>query len=143
MRWRPAARAAATICAASCALLANGFSTSTCLPLASAAVHHSQMCRRRQRNVNQVDVVAGDELGITTEGQGNRVLRGEILRALEIAGSDGDDFRAEQRVGRSHDAAWRDPCRAQYSDAYHGAAVSHECGRCGTLSPRSCEREQM
>src|SRR6185503_11224588 len=37
-----AARAAATICAASCALLAKGFSTSTCLPLASAAVHHSR-----------------------------------------------------------------------------------------------------
>ena len=83
-----------------------------------------QMCRRRQRNVDQVDVVAGDELGITTEGQGNRVLFGEVFGAFEIARSDGDDFRAEQRIGRSHDAAWRDPCRAQYSNAYHGASLA-------------------
>ena len=48
------------------------------------------------------------------------MLRGEVLRALEIARRDADHLRAEQRVGRSHDAAWRDPGRAQYADAYHG-----------------------
>ena len=74
------------------------------------------------------------QLGITTEGHGNRVLRGEVLRAFESARRDGDHFGAEQRVGRSDDAAWRDPCRAQDADAYHGAAVSHDCARCGTLS---------
>jgi len=83
-----------------------------------------EMRRRRQGHVYEIDVVAGDKLGITTEGQGNRVLFGEVFGPFEIARSDGDDFRAEQRIGRSHDAAWRDPCRAQYSNAYHGASLA-------------------
>jgi len=61
------------------------------------------------------------------------VLRGEVLRTLEVAGRDGNHFGAEKRVGGSHDATWRDACRAQYADAYHVAAVSHDCAPCGTL----------
>ena len=41
-------------------------------------------------------------------------------RALEIARRDRDDFRAEQCIGRSDDAARRDAGRAENSYAYHG-----------------------
>ena len=90
----------------------------------------------RQGDVNQVDVVAREQLCITTERERQGVLRGEVLRALQGARRDCDGLGSEQVVGRGHDAARRDPCRAQDSDAYHGAAVSHDCRRCGTLSPR-------
>ena len=104
--------------------------------------------RRRQRDVHEVDVIAGDELGITTEGQRNGVLRGEVLRAFEIAGGDGDDFRAEQGVGGSHDAAWRDPRRAQYSNAYHGrqsrmsAGTAAHCRR-GVVNGSKCDESSI
>ena len=96
-----------------------------------------EMGRGRQGDVHQVDVVACDELGITTECERQRVLRGEVLRAFEGARRDRDGLGAEQIVGRGDDAARRDSRRAQDSDAYHGAAVSHDCRRCGTLSPRN------
>jgi hypothetical protein len=70
------------------------------------------------------------------------MLRGEILCAFESARADGHDFGAEQGVGGSHDAARRNSRRSENADAYHGAAVSHDCTRCGTLSRQEREREQ-
>jgi hypothetical protein len=78
------------------------------------------MSRGGQSDVDEIDVVAGDQFRITTECHGDGMFGGEILRASQIARGDGNHFRAEHRVGRRHDAAGRDAGRAQNSDAYHG-----------------------
>jgi hypothetical protein len=83
-----------------------------------------QVRRRRQWHVHEIDILAVDELGITTQRHRDGMLEGESPRALQVAGCDGDHFGAEQIVGRSHDAARGDPCRAQDSDAYHGASLA-------------------
>ena len=62
------------------------------------------------------------------------MLGREVAGAIQFARCHGDDLGTEQFVGRSHDAAWRDAGRAEDADAYHGAAVSHDWRRCGTLS---------
>ena len=82
-------------------------------------------------------LVARDELGITTECERQRMLGGEVPRALRVARGHRDDLGAEQVVGGGDDAARRNARRAEDADAYHGAAVSHDCRCCGTLSPRN------
>ncbi len=44
-----------------------------------------QVRRRRQCHVHQVDIIVRDQFGITTQGDRNRVLGGEVARALQIA----------------------------------------------------------
>ena len=98
-------------------------------PIVSTVVAQADVAGRSTAYVD-----ARHELGITTDRGGDRMLRGEVARAFEVARADRDHLRAEQRVGGSDDAARSDAGRAQDADAYHGRRVSHECRRCGTLS---------
>ena len=106
-------------------------------------MHHSRCADGGSGNVHQVDVVAGDELGITTEGQGNRVLRGEVLRTFEIRG----DAMATTSAPSSASAGVTMPrgaIRAAPNIPMRiMARVSHDCGRCGTLSLQIRDREHM
>ena len=136
MRWRSAARAAATMLLRVPRIAGERLFDQHVFATRERGRAPLEVGRRRQGDIHQVDVVAGDQLRITTEGHGNRVLRGEVLRAFESSRRDGDHFRAEQRVGRSHDAAWRDPCRAQYADAYHGRQ-SRTTARCAAAHCRA------
>ena len=96
-----------------------------------------EMGGRRQRDVDEIDDVSCNELGKTSEGERDPVLRGKALRTIQTASGDRDHFCAEQSICGSHDAARCNACCAQYADAYHGSAVSHDCARSGTLSTRS------
>ena len=61
-RPRPPGRpAAAAIASASATVLASGFSHSTCLPAASAAMRDLGVAVARRADVDQVDVVPGDQ----------------------------------------------------------------------------------
>ena len=102
-----------------------------------------QVLGRGQRDVDEVDVIAGHQFTVGTEGQRDRMFGREVPGAPEVPRCDRDHLGAQQVVGGSDDATRGDPCRTQDADSYHGAAVSHDSRRCGTLSPQGRDREHM
>jgi hypothetical protein len=67
------------------------------------------------------------------------MLRGEFLRALQVARGDGHHFGAEGFVGRSDDAARRDSRSAEDADAYHGGESRMSARRAAHCRRPGCD----
>lgn len=76
-----------------------------------------EMHAGRQRVVDEVDVVAGDELGVVRGDAGNVVLLGKSLGAGRVAGTDGGDRELLVVARRNDDGRRRDLGCAEDADA--------------------------
>ena len=116
MTTTPAGTAAATS-RASAALAVKGFSHSTCLPAARAAMVQ-RPCSPLGSGLYTASMSgSADELLVGARHPGDVVLGGEGARLVVVAGRHGDDLGPGDVSGGADDRRGCDPRRAEHTDA--------------------------